>query len=254
MASDRAKELAAKQKAARRAEKQRKRNSDDPKDWGWFRQMREAFVRTNEIDPSTKWWMIGAAAGVAAVIVVLGLVFNLAWWAWAPLALMSAILAATLVLSRKVKGAMVKRYEGQPGSAEVALQLLNKKKYNYQVGINATRQLDLVHRVVGPSGIVLIAEGTPGRVKPLLSGEAKKHEQIAYGTPVTQLVLGNGGGQVKLGDLQKHIEKLPKALQPHQVAEVNQRLKALDAVRPKAPLPKGPMPTPKGMNRAMRGR
>ena len=47
---------------------------------------------------------------------------------------------------------------------------------------------------------------------------------------------------------------MPKSLQPFQIAEVKQRLRALDAVRPKAPVPKGPMPTPKGLNRAMRGR
>ncbi len=59
---------------------------------------------------------------------------------------------------------------------------------------------------------------------------------------------------MKLGDLEKRITKMPTVLQPHQAAEVRRRLAALDAVRPKAPMPKGPMPTPKGINRAMRGR
>ncbi len=254
MASEKAKELAAKQKAAIKAEKLRKKNSDDPRDWGQVRQLREAYKRTAEIDPAVTWWMLGVGVGIVAVIAIIGLLANLAWWAWLPLAIVSGLLGAMIVLTRRVKGAMVKRYEGQPGSAEVALQLLNKKKYTYDMGITATRQLDLVHRVVGPGGVVLIGEGTVGRVKPLLSGEARKHEQIAYGTPVTQLFLGNGDGQVKLGDLEKRITKMPTVLQPHQAAEVRRRLAALDAVRPKAPMPKGPMPTPKGINRAMRGR
>lgn len=254
MASEKAKELAAKQKAAIKAEKLRRKNSDDPRDWGRVRQFVEAYRRTAEVDKAVTWWMVGAALAAIVVIAVLGVVSNLAWWAWVPLALVSAVLAAMIVLTQRVKGAMVKRYEGQPGSAEVALQLLNNKKYTYQMGIAATRQLDLVHRVVGPGGIVLIGEGAPGRIRPLIQGEARKHEQVSYGTPVVQLLLGKGEGQVKLGDLQKHIEKLPRALQPHQVSEVRQRLKALDAVRPKAPVPKGPMPTPKGINRAMRGR
>ncbi|MEA5052408.1 MAG: DUF4191 family protein, partial [Propionicimonas sp.] len=55
----------------------------------------------------------------------------------------------------------------------------------------------------------------------------------------------------KLAD---HLKKMPKALQKVQQAEVKQRLKALDAVRPRVPLPRGPMPSMKGMNRAMRGR
>ncbi|QIK72902.1 DUF4191 family protein [Propioniciclava coleopterorum] len=254
MASEKAKELAAKQKAEQKAEKLRKKNSDDPRDWGRVRQIVEAYKRTAEIDPSVTWWMLGVGLGVAAVIIVLGLLTQMAWWAYVPLALMAGLLGAMLILTRRVKFATIKRYEGQPGSAEVALQLLNNKKYSYDMGINANRQMDMVHRVVGPMGIVLIGEGSAGRVREMLNGEQRKHEQVSFGTPVTTLVLGNAGGQMKLGDLQKHIEKLPKALQPFQVAEVKQRIRALDAVRPKAPLPKGPMPTPKGLNRAMRGR
>ncbi|MEA5119425.1 MAG: DUF4191 family protein, partial [Propionicimonas sp.] len=65
---------------------------------------------------------------------------------------------------------------------------------------------------------------------------------------------GDGEGQVPLAKLADHLKKMPKALQKVQQAEVKQRLKALDAVRPRVPLPRGPMPSMKGMNRAMRGR
>jgi hypothetical protein len=58
--------------------------------------------------------------------------------------------------------------------------------------------------------------------------------------------------------LADHIRKMPKVLKPNQVTDVKQRLRALDAVRPPAPLPKGPMPTNprqvKGARQAMRGR
>ena len=57
-----------------------------------------------------------------------------------------------------------------------------------------------------------------------------------------------------LDKLAEHLKKMPKAIQPVQITEVKQRLRALDAVRPKVPIPKGPMPTMKGANRAMRGR
>ncbi|MBK8463449.1 MAG: DUF4191 domain-containing protein [Nigerium sp.] len=254
MASEKAKELAAKQKAARKAEKERKKNSTDPRDWGRVRQMVEAYKQTAKVDPSVTWWMLGIGLAAAAVIAVLGIVSNMIVWLWIPLALVSGVLGAMMVLTRKVRTAMIKRYEGQPGSAEVALQVLNKKRYSYEIGIAATRQLDLVHRVLGPSGIVLIGEGATGRIKPMLAGEARKHEQVSYGVPVTQFVLGKGEGQVPLGQLQKRIEKLPNVLKAHQVTDVRNRLRALDAVRPKAPIPKGPMPSPKGINRAMRGR
>lgn len=253
MASEKAKELARKQKEQIRAEKLRKKNSNDPKDWGRWRQFAEAYKRTNEIDPSTRWWMIGVAVGAIVLITAIGLLANLAWWAWVPLALMSAVLGAMLVLTRKAKTAMITRYQGQPGSAEVALQLLNKKKYTYDLGIAATRELDLVHRVLGPGGIVLIGEGAAGRTRKLLAEQERKHSQVSYGTTVTTLVLGEAANQVKLGELQKRIEKMPKVMEPYQVTEVQSRLKALN-LRNQMPIPKGPMPTPKGINRALRGR
>jgi hypothetical protein len=168
---------------------------------------------------------------------------------------MFALVAALYVLTWRVKKANFKRYEGQAGSAEVAFQLLNKRKWTYEIGIAATRQMDVVHRVMGAPGIVLVGEGSsPARARALLATEAKKHEQVAYGVPVTTVLVGKDQGQVPLDALQKHLEKLPKALQPHQLTEVKQRLKALDAMRPKIPVPRGPMPTMKGVNRAMRGR
>ena len=60
---------------------------------------------------------------------------------------------------------------------------------------------------------------------------------------------------MQLENLSKHIKKLPKALSATQVDDVNSRLKALDAMRPRVPMPKGPMPTSmKGARAAMRGR
>ena len=158
------------------------------------------------------------------------------------------------MLTWRGKKANFKRYEGQAGSAEVAFQLLNKRKWTYEIGIAATRQLDVVHRVMGAPGVVLVGEGNPSRTRALLATETKKHEQVAYGVPVTNVLIGKDQGQVSLENLQKHLEKLPKAMQPHQLTEVKQRLKALDAMRPKIPVPRGPMPTMKGVNRAMRGR
>ena len=62
MASEKAKALAAQQKQERKAEKLRKKNSDDPRDWGRVRQIIEAYKRTNELDPELKWWTLLAVA------------------------------------------------------------------------------------------------------------------------------------------------------------------------------------------------
>lgn len=253
MASDKAKALAAQQRAERRAEKLRKKNSDDPRDWGRVRQIIEAYKRTNEIDPELKWWTVAAVIAPIVLFLALGLWLQ-PWWLWLITGLMFALVAVLYVLTWRVKKANFKRYEGQAGSAEVAFQLLNKRKWTYEIGIAANRQLDVVHRVIGAPGIVLVGEGNPARTRALLATETKKHEQVAYGMAVTSVLLGRDAGQVPLDGLQKHLEKLPRAMQPHQLTEVKQRLKALDAMRPKVPVPRGPMPTMKGVNRAMRGR
>lgn len=253
MASEKAKALAAQQKAERKAEKLRKKNSDDPRDWGRIRQIIEAYKRTNEVDPQLKWWTVAAVAGPLVIFLALGLWLQ-PWWLWLITGVMAALVLVLYVLTWRVKQANYKRYEGQAGSAEVAFQLLNKKKWSYELGIAATRQMDVVHRVIGRPGIVLVAEGNPARARALLATESKKHEQVAYGVAVTTVLVGRDQGQVPLDALQKHIEKLPNVLQPHQITEVKQRLRALDAMRPKIPVPRGPMPTMKGVNRAMRGR
>ncbi len=254
MASEKAKALAAEQKAARQAEKLRKKNSDDPRDWGRTRQIIEAYRQTNKTDPTLKWWTIGVTVASIVIFTLLGLWIQ-PWWLWTLLGVFSAVPAVLYILTWRAKKASYTKYEGQLGSAEVAFSELNNKKWSYQIGIAATRSMEIVHRVLGQGGIILVGEGSNnGRVRQLLNTEAKKHEQVAYGVKVTSLILGRGDGQVPLDQLAKHIEKLPKVLQPHQITDVKARLRALDAVRPKIPVPRGPMPTMKGANRAMRGR
>ena len=66
---------------------------------------------------------------------------------------------------------------------------------------------------------------------------------MKFGVPVTTLVCGDKEKQIPLDKLAAHIRKLPKALQGSEVLDVAARLRALDAMRPKVPLPKGPLPT-----------
>lgn len=251
--SEKAKELEAKQKEAVKAARLAKKNSDNPRDWGWFRQVRETYRITVENDPQAQWLILGSGLGAAVLISLLG-IFLPPWWMWLITGVMAGLVAALYVMLNRAKKATYKRYAGKPGSAEVALGMLDKKKFDYTAGITATKQLDIVHRVVGPAGIVLIGEGSPARLKAVLASEARKHEQVAYGVPVSTVLMGDGEGQVPLEKLADYLKKTPKAIKPVQITEVKQRLRALDAVRPKLPMPKGPMPTMKGVNRAMRGR
>ena len=72
---------------------------------------------------------------------------------------------------------------------------------------------------------------------------------------VSTIMMGDGPGQVPMEKVQKQIEKLPAKLDKVEIAEVQSRLKALDAMKSRIPIPKGPMPTNmKGSRKAMRGR
>lgn len=253
MQSEKAKALEAQQKAAAKAERERKKHSDDPRDWGRTKQIIETWKQTNTLDPELKWWTLGACVAAIGLVSLLG-IWMQPWWLWLIMGVLTAVPAALYVLTWRAKKASYGKYDGQVGAAELAFGELNNKKYTYQMAVAATRQMDVIHRVLGEPGIVLVGEGNPTRVRALLTTEAKRYEQVAYGVKVTPIIIGKGDGRVALPQLAKHIQKLPKTLQPHQITDVKQRLRALDAVRPKAPIPRGPMPAMKGVKRAMRGR
>jgi hypothetical protein len=251
-----AKEAAVLAKATKQAERARKKSSTDPADMGRFKQIYRAYQVTHEFDKPLPWLLLAAFV----VPILIGVAISFAWPHPIYLILVGAmvgLLLTMLLLVNRAKKATFKRYAGQAGSAEVALQMLPKQWVSNPV-IAVTRQQDAVHRTLGPGGLVLIGEGEPGRLKQLLAGEVKKHQRVAYGVTVTTIVMGSKEGQVPLEKLADHIKKLPKTLQPNQITDVKQRLRALDAVRPAMPVPRGPLPTSarqaKGSRQAMRGR
>jgi len=160
-----------------------------------------------------------------------------------------------IIFGRRAQRAAYDQMDGQRGSAAAALNML-RRGWKVDPVVGFTKQQDVVHRVVGPPGIVLVGEGSsPSRVKQLLANERKKHERVAYGVPIHEVVCGRGEGEVPLPKLVKHVQKLGRNVKPAEMTDILQRLKALDAQRGKLPLPKGPVPTSmKGMRSQQRGR
>jgi len=188
--------------------------------------------------------------------VVVGILLK-QWITLPLLGLMVGLVLVMLVLVQRAKRATFKRYAGQAGSAEVALSML-PKAWSSTPAIAATKQMDVVHRALGPGGPVLIGEGDPGRTRQLLASEARKHQRVTDRVEVLTLQMGDREGEIPLSKLTNHIKKLPKRLEAYEITEVKSRLRALDAVRPRLPMPKGPMPTSprqmRGSRQAMRGR
>ena len=168
--------------------------------------------------------------------------------------LLLGTLAVLIVFSRKAQTSAYSQMEGQPGAAAAALNVL-KRGWKVDPAVGFTKQQDVVHRVVGPPGIVLVGEGQASRVRNLMASERRKHERVAADVPIHEVVCGRGEGEVPLPKLMRHLQKMKRQLRPADMTDVLNRIKALDATRGTLPLPKGPIPTSmKGMRGQMRGR
>lgn len=221
---------------------------------GRIKQILQSYQMTRKADPRIGLVLLGTflLAGAAAFAVMLlllgGLVLPIVF------GVLVGTLAAMIVFGRRAQRAALAQIEGQPGAAAAALGLL-RRGWQTDPAIGFTRQQDVVHRLVGPPGIVLIGEGNPNRLKPLMASERRKHERVVSETTITELIVGNGPDEVPLGKLVRRVTKLPRTLKPAQMTDVLARLKALDANRSNVPLPKGPIPTSmKGARQNMRGR
>jgi hypothetical protein len=108
--------------------------------------------------------------------------------------------------------------------------------------VGFTREQDLVHRVIGLPGVILVAEGARNRTRNLVVTEKKNLTRWGIGdVPVYDVLVGDGEGQVSLRGLEKHFLKLPRNIKGKQVNELDRKFKAIGGAA--MPIPKGPMPT-----------
>jgi hypothetical protein len=225
---------------------------------GRLRQMRQAYTITKRTDSNIGLILLLWFLVVGGIFAVTGLyVFGRGTFGIITAALfglLSGLLAVLIVFGRRAERAAYAQVEGQPGAAAGALQML-KRGWDVKPAIAFTKNQDVVHRVVGRPGIILVGEGNPGRVRGLLGAERKKHVRIGGDEiPVHEIVVGNGDGEIKLTKLNKHVQKMKKSIKPADQTALMNKLKALDAMRPAAPMPRGPMPTSmKGARKAMKG-
>lgn len=222
---------------------------------GRISQLRQVYVMTKQVDPALTrillLWAVGAAVVVGGLYYLLvGDVY------FTPVsAILAGLLAALIVFGRRSQTAQYTQLEGKPGAAIAVLSLLKRGWVVEQQPIAFNKHQDVVSRVVGPPGIVLIGEGNPNRLKPLVTSEVRKHERVASEAPIHEIFIGRGDGQVSIDKLVKHVRKLPKGIQPAQMTDVLARLRALDNQRGMMPIPKGPVPTSmKGQRGGLKGR
>jgi len=129
--------------------------------------------------------------------------------------------------------------EGQLGAAAAVLEQMRGAWFvTPSVAINGKQ--DLVHRVVGRPGVILVGEGAPQRVKGLLAQERKRLSRAVGDVPIHTLVVGQGEDLVPLAKLQARVTKLPAKVRRKEVAKLERRLRPLTRT---LPIPGGIDPT-----------
>lgn len=211
-------------------------------------QIFEAFKMQRREDKALVPLMLAVLVGVTAVAFLIGLAFDMQWLFIGPGVVLGA-LGAVLLFGRRVSANVYKKADGQPGAAGWALDNL-RGNWRVTQAVAGTTQLDAVHRVIGLPGVVLVAEGAPHRVKNLLAQEKKRLARVVGSTPIYDVIIGNGEGEVPLRKLQQHMMKLPRNISRAEVDKLEKGMAALASRG--AALPKGPLPAGAKMRNVQR--
>ena len=180
----------------------RKKNTApvDPKiekEPGQLAVLKDAFRITRENKPLAIFWM----AVIFLVVLIGGIYFAI-------LATPVALIAAFFFFTRQANSAAFASIQGQIG-AGASVMMSIRKGFTTTPAVNVSRNQDMVHRSVSRAGIILIGEGS-NAVRSMLQDEHRKMERFVPGVHVTEVIVGDGQGQVSLRKLQKHVKKLPK--------------------------------------------
>jgi hypothetical protein len=211
------------------------------KRFAWVGQLRQAYTMGRRGDPILGWVLLAVFVVTLAVFVVLGLFLG-GIVLWVLLGLMAAAAATMYVFGRRVERSVYKQVEGQPGASMQALTALRRGFVVTAEPVAVNRNQDLVLRVIGKCGVVLVGEGPPSRIQHLLSAERRRHARVLGDLPIHEIQAGTAEGQVPIRKLTRTIMRLPRTLSGAQMTELENRLKALSVGQSAIPIPKGPLP------------
>ncbi len=220
-------------------------------------QLWQAFNIQRKEDKRLLPYMIGAFVLIVGVSVAVGLwAGGLTALTFIPLGVVLGGLAMFIIFGRRAQKSIYRKAEGQTGAAAWALDNM-RGKWRVSPGVASTGHFDAVHRVLGRPGVILVGEGSAARVKPLLAQEKKRTARLIGDTPIYDIVVGNGEGEVPLAKLERHLTKLPANITVKQMDSLESRLAALGSRAGAAIMPKGPLPNAgkmRGIQRTVRRR
>ncbi|ALX67011.1 DUF4191 family protein [Microbacterium sp. XT11] len=216
---------------------------------GFFSQIKSLFTFTREVYPWLPWAQIAIlVAGILVGLIAGYLIPPFQVWTlvlWGISGLMLGVLGAMFLMTRLSTSAMYQKIDGMPGATGHVLSTSlgrNWQASDTPVGINPKTQ-DAVYRTVGRGGIVVVGEGSRGRLTRLVNDERSRAARVAHGVPVTVLYVGHGDDDVAIADLAKTIKKLPKAIDKPTMAAVIRRIESVSQSLSSLPIPKGIDPT-----------
>lgn len=237
MASD--KDAKARKKAVREAKREKRRQTRG--------QLWQAFKLQKERDKKLIPYMLAGFLAPIVVLLIIGLLLG-GFWAWfLPLLGISlGFMLAMWIFSKRIEATVYGEAEGQAGAAAWALDNLRSGVgivWHVKTGVQANQHMDAVHRVVGNPGIVLVGEGDEGRVRSMMAKEKKTLARFVGETPIYEIMVGTGEGQVPVKKLQRELLRYPRNYNKDQANQLQSRLASMDGVRgARAGLPGGPLP------------
>ncbi len=225
------------------------RSSEPEKRPRFFSQLKSLFTFTRAEFRFLPWLLAAIiVAGIGLGVLIGFLIPPFAIWSvilWGVTGLFAGILAALMTMTRLSTSAMYKKIDGMPGATGHVISTSLGRRWvasEMPVGINPKTQ-DAVYRTIGRGGVVIIGEGSKGRLSRLVNEERSKIGRLAHGVPVTVLYVGHGTDEVPIKDLSKTIKGLPKSLDRATMAAVVKRVDSMSQGVTSLPIPKGIDPT-----------
>jgi hypothetical protein len=212
-----------------------------PKKQRWYVQIKETYkFASNEIS-FLALRLLAVFAVVFGILFAIGVAIDQTVF-FGIFAFGTGLLATTFYFGKIAEKAAYSSIAGQVGAAASVLNAI-RGAWFVTPAVGVDKNQNMVHRVVGRPGIVLVGEGSRPAV--LLAEQRKAHARYAQGVPIHEIILDEG--DVTISNLQKTIKKLGKSLRPAEVTQVRNRLKALPQTA--LPIPKGPLPQGRKMPR-----
>ena len=212
---------------------------------GRFKQLMRVYRQTIKSDPTSLWLallglLLSVGGGISlGLLTSEGSAFITTMWIIS--GSLTGVLIAMLILSKRAERSAYVSIEGQAGAVGAVLDSQIKRKWRAKstpIAVNA-KSREAIYRMIGPAGVVLIADGASPRTKQMLTDEGRKVERAVPGVKIHKVNVSIDNG-VRLYALLKTVYKLPKALNRREVSMVANRLDALAGA--------GGLPIPKGID------